>query len=181
MFDFNKFLKDNTITEKFIFLIGIFLIWAFGWLSRNFPFARFFTTVTEKVTPQYLLILCFVLFLVFIMTLLYAFQLSRKLNAQRIPPEFFARYNLNWKKTGHKIDPHPYCLCCPDHFPLQEHDTHSDNQDCEYFRCIHSREESGHRIDGISHWAKKDGKPISYKEAYLLVCKEFKIKPSKVL
>lgn len=92
MFDLNKFLKERTLTEKIIYLIGAILLVLLGWLSRNFPFSTFLTAIVENISKLYLVVLNIFLLLSCLAILLYASQISKQLKPEKI---LFKKYTIN--------------------------------------------------------------------------------------
>ena len=98
----------------------------------------------------------------------------------KFEPEFIPRFNLNWKKTKDKIDPHPYCISCPTPHPLLITQYKAPgNPEAEYLKCPQNKIKATPSWDGTEHWAQKNQEAISYKQAYKEVCEEFNIRPTE--
>lgn len=79
MFDLNKFIKEKSLVEKFIYLTGIILAWLFGWLAKNLPFSDLLNAIVGKISPLYLAISIIFLFFVCVALILCLFSYQRKL------------------------------------------------------------------------------------------------------
>ena len=173
-----KLFSPEHLLTKVLSLTGLVLL-----AIVTFLYPRI-TALVSKATSETLsqiIVLTGTLFILIILTLLIIISSlnseNRKLKSE---PEFIPRFNLNWKKTKNKIDPHPYCISCPTPHPLliTEYKIGS-SRDAEHLKCIHKLMPKTTQWDGWNHWAQKNQQGISYKQAYKEVCEEFNIKPSK--
>ena len=170
--------KENL---KYIIPASITLLLGLLWGSAKNELPVFLGKLFQNISPQLVSAIAISGYLLAILIGWIALQLLSENKKLKSEPEFITRFNLNWKKTQNKIDPHPYCISCSTPHPLliTEYKI-GGNPNAEHLKCIHKQIPHTVQWDGYDHWAQKNQKAISYKQAYKEVCEEFNIKPTLI-